>query len=946
MKPDSSIHYLLQEDQYHWNQLNIHLQSEHNHFSDDFLTKVKQLAISSSYALIQLCRYPSALKLLQSTTQFDLDERQILAAMELIDDLDQIRSQLRQIRHRKLIEIVYLDVTEKPPVNDTLTHLSALAELLIRCALNASEKYLAAKHGQPVDQDGSPVKLNIIAMGKLGGRELNFSSDIDLICCYASDGELRGFGQLSHQEYFNRVVRLFSQLLNDITEEGFVYRVDLRLRPWGESGPVTLSHAALEHYYQLHGREWEQYAMVKARVLTGSDKDRQAISAILQPFVYRKYHDYRVFEGLATLKDKIDQQAKSKNMQDNIKLGSGGIREIEFFVQAFQILKGGRNKQLQTNQIFQCFDVLEQQEIVARETIRDLREAYVFLRQLENKFQMLADQQTHSCPDNEIAQSRIAHSMGYTDWASVYAQQCSHREAVNNHFRDLFKRDVESNDAAIFGDALTNENSELQQLEFMRTAGLRDTDEISHRLSEFFVSKAWSFMSARAKQRFSALMPGLIRAVGQSIQQLTLFERLLRLFSSIAGRSVYFELLHQNSQLLEKLVDLFDKSEWIAQEVTRYPMLLEQLIQAGHPDEQFEKTRLQKNLQLQLDNISDDAELELDVLRLFKREQTIVIAMAELSEQIDTTEVSLYLSELAELLLQAVYDLATKATENQFGLPACEEYGKKTTPELVIIGYGKLGGQEMHYQSDLDVIFLHNSNGENQQTLGDKCIENSMYFAKLAQKIISMTSILTGSGKLYEIDSRLRPDGASGLLVSSTFAYLQYQQEKAWTWEHQALVRARLVVGSSTLEDEFERIRKGVLTVQRSPEKLKRDIVEMRDKIYQNRKPVEGDVRNLKYSRGCLIDIEFMVQYWVLLHANKNGSICSYSDNIGLLKALFRLGLISRSQSQLVDIYQTYHRWLHDTVLQNNPAEIDSEIIAAQVTHVLDCWSECFSPEK
>ncbi|TDJ31115.1 MAG: bifunctional [glutamate--ammonia ligase]-adenylyl-L-tyrosine phosphorylase/[glutamate--ammonia-ligase] adenylyltransferase, partial [Gammaproteobacteria bacterium] len=697
MKQDSSIHYLLQEDQYHWNQLNIHLQSENNHFSDDFLTKVKQLAISSSYALIQLCRYPSALKLLQSTTQFDLDERKILAAIEPIDDLDQIRSQLRQIRHRKMIEIVYLDVTEKTPVKDTLTHLSTLAELLIRCALNASEKYLAAKHGQPVDQDGSPVNLNIIAMGKLGGRELNFSSDIDLICCYSSDGELRGFGQLSHQEYFNRVVRLFSQLLNDITEEGFVYRVDLRLRPWGESGPVTLSHAALEHYYQLHGREWEQYAMVKARVLTGSDEDRQAISAILQPFVYRKYHDYRVFEGLATLKDKIDQQAKSKNMQDNIKLGSGGIREIEFFVQAFQILKGGRNKQLQTSQIFQCFDVLEQQEIVARETIRELREAYVFLRQLENKFQMLADQQTHSCPDNEIAQSRIAHSMGYTDWANVYAQQCSHRESVNNHFRDLFRRDVESDEAAIFGDALTNENSEQQQLEFMRSAGLRDTDKISHRLSEFFVSKAWSFMSARAKQRFSALMPGLIRAVGQSNQQLTLFERLLRLFSSIAGRSVYFELLHQNSQLLEKLVDLFDKSEWIAQEVTRYPMLLELLIQAGHPEERFKKARLQQSLQLQLDNISGDAELELDVLRLFKREQTIVIAMAEMSEQIDTTEVSLYLSELAELLLQAVYDLATKAAENQFGLPACEEYGKKTTPELAIIGYGKLGGQEMHY---------------------------------------------------------------------------------------------------------------------------------------------------------------------------------------------------------------------------------------------------------
>ena len=946
MKPNLTNHHLLLEDQYHWDQLSDLLQAEDNRFSADFLTKIKQLSISSSYALSQLCRVPSLLETLQSLTQFSLGETKFLATINRFEDLDEIGHQLRLFRHRKLTEIIYLDVIESLPLERTLSHLSALADLLIQCALNASEKHLATKHGQPIDQDGNPLQLNIIAMGKLGGRELNFSSDIDLICSYASDGELKGFGRLSYQEYFNRVVRVFTQLLNDKTEEGFVYRVDLRLRPWGDSGPVALSHAALEHYYQLHGREWEQYAMVKARILTGSDIDRRYLSGMLKPFVYRKYHDYRVFEGLAALKDKIDQQAKSKTMQDNIKLGPGGIREIEFFVQAFQILKGGRNRLLQTSQIFQCFDVLEQQDIVASETIKDLREAYVFLRQLENKFQMLADQQTHSCPDNEIAQARIAQSMGFPDWASVYAKQRSHREAVSNHFRDLFKRDTEDSDSTIFSDALADEKSEMQQIEFMRSIDLQDADKFNHRLSEFFTSKAWGFMSSRAKRRFSALMPGLLKAIGQSSQQLILFERLLRLFSSIAGRSVYFELLHQNSKLLGKLVNLFDKSEWIAQEVSRYPMLLEHLIQAGDPDERFNKTRLLQNLKLQLDNVIGDAELELDVLRLFKREQTIVIAIAELSDEINSTEVSLYLSELAELLLQTVYGLARKALENQFGPPACEEDGKKRTPELAIIGYGKLGGREMHYQSDLDVIFLHNSNGDIQQTLGDKSIDNSMYFAKLAQRVISMTNVLTGSGKLYEIDSRLRPDGASGLLVSSTHAYRQYQKEKAWTWEHQALIRARQVVGSNALEADFERIRKEVLIMERDLEKLKRDIVEMRDKIYRNKKPAEGDVRNLKYSRGCLIDIEFMVQYWTLLYANKDGSICSYSDNIGLLKALFRLGLISRSQSQLVDIYITYHRWLHETVLQNKPAEIGSETSARQVTHVLDCWNECFSPEK
>ncbi len=944
MKPELSDHCLLQEDLYHWEQLESELLSEHSQFSAGFLTKIKKLAISSSYALSQLCRDPSLLQALESLAEFELEKFQ--PAVDQIENLDLVKRRLRQFRHRKLVEIIYLDVIEKIPLDQTLSHLSALADQLIQGALDASEKHLTAKHGQPLDQDGNPVGLNIIAMGKLGGYELNFSSDIDLICCYASDGELTGFGQLSHQEYFTRVVRLFTQLLNEKTEEGFVYRVDLRLRPWGDSGPVALSHAALEHYYQLHGREWEQYAMVKARVLTGTDTDRQTLSAMLKPFVYRRYHDYRVFEGLATLKDKIDQQARSKNLQGNIKLGPGGIREIEFFVQAFQILKGGRNKRLQTTRILQCFDVLQQQDIIASETIKDLREAYIFLRQLENKIQMLADQQTHSCPDNEIAQGRIAQSMGYPDWAVVYTKLHSHREAVSHHFSDLFKREVEENEQAIFSATLAGEKTASQQIEFMRSIALRDADEIDHSLSAFFNSKAWGFMSARARQRFSALMPGLLKTVSHSSQQLVLFERLLRLFSSIAGRSVYFELLHQNTRLLEKLVSLFDKSAWIAQEVTRYPMLLEQLIQAGDPDTRFDQSKLRQNLQLQLDNVIGDAELELDVLRLFKREQTIVIAIAELSEEIGTTEVSLYLSELAELLLQAVYELAKKALENQFGEPACSQAGKTRTPELAIIGYGKLGGREMHYQSDLDVIFLHNSSGDKQQTLGAKSIDNSMYFAKLAQKIISMTSVLTGSGKLYEIDSRLRPDGASGLLVSSTQAYLQYQKEKAWTWEHQALVRARQVVGSDTLETEFNRIREEILVMERDPEKLKRDIAEMRDKIYQARKPAEGETRNLKYSRGCLIDIEFMVQYWTLLYANKDGSICSYSDNIGLLKALFRLDLISRSQSQLIDNYQTYHRWLHETVLRNEPAEIESETIAEQVAHVLDCWNECFSPEK
>jgi glutamate-ammonia-ligase adenylyltransferase len=928
------------EDLFRWRQLESSF--DQCGYDELFRTQLENLSIASSYALNQLCRTPALLDNLHRLKQFNLDQHELTQACEQVQEVTKTQKILRQHRHAKLIEIIYLDVIDNIPLKLVLRHLSDLADQLIRCALTAAEMQLIAKHGQPVDPDGNPITLNIIAMGKLGGRELNFSSDIDLICSYANEGDLTGYGHLAYQEFFTRVVKLFTKLLNDTTEDGFVYRVDLRLRPWGNSGPVALHHMALEHYYQLHGREWEQYAMVKARMITGSDNDQQFIQSILKPFVYRKYHDYRVFEGLAGLKDQIDRQAKLKNMHDNIKVGNGGIREIEFFVQAFQILKGGRNNRLQSQQIFTCFDILQTQNIVTSKTIEELREAYVFLRQLENKIQMIADEQSHSCPQNQLIQSRIAYSMNFSDWQSVQKVLDEHRTKVSHHFTELFKRDTGTDNDINISDVFSEEKPDNQQIELLESYNLNHTEEISQKLTGFLTSNAWGFMSARAKQRFSNLLPDLLKSISQTKNHLILFDRLLNLFSSIAGRSVYFELLHQNSHLLEKLIHLFNRSEWIAQEVAQYPMLLEYLIQPDSNDDKFDREKIANNLKIQLDNVAGDTELELDILRLFKREQTIVIAIAELSEQITPLAVSQYLTELAEVVLHAVYQLASDALQNQYGLPQCTVDGVIRDANFAIIGYGKLGGHEMHYQSDLDVIFLHDSAGNEQITNGKKSIDNSVYFARLAQKIISMTSILTSSGKLYEIDSRLRPEGASGLLVTSDHAYLQYQLNKAWTWEHQALVRARHVGGSPRLKQIFQEMRQSILSIERDGQKLKQDITEMRAKINQSKSPTEGDQRNLKSSKGCMVDIEFMVQYWVLLHANKVSSISIYSDNISVIKELFRLNLISSQQSQLVDIYQTYHRWLHRTVLQNNPAEIALEKIAAEVEHVNNCWNECF----
>ncbi|MCP4490750.1 MAG: bifunctional [glutamate--ammonia ligase]-adenylyl-L-tyrosine phosphorylase/[glutamate--ammonia-ligase] adenylyltransferase [Gammaproteobacteria bacterium] len=922
------------EDQYLWQRLEPDLENT------DFKDGIARLVTASSYALNQLCRTPSLLYELQTLTEFKLDDFPELINSQQTLDLVAFKQLLRQYRHRKLVEIIYLDTVKQAPLPQVLQHLSDLADLLIAKALEVCEKQMADKHRQPLSADGEPMHLNVVAMGKLGGRELNFSSDVDLICCYANDGDLDGFGHLSYQEFFTRVVKALSKCLAENTEDGFVYRVDLRLRPWGDSGPVVLSHAALEHYYQLHGREWEQYAMVKARVLTGSESDRDYLASILKPFVYRKYHDYRVFEGLATLKDKINNQAQASGMRDNIKLGPGGIREIEFFVQAFQILKGGRNNQLQSPEILHCLDILQAQQIIDIETVKDLRSAYVYLRLLENRIQMFDDEQTHSFPPNEVSRQRIASAMGEENWNNIEHTQQQHRQTVSRHFSDLFKRNKQPEQQQRL---VSDDSSQQEQLEFLHALDIESAEPIQQSLQGFFQSKSWQFMSAKAKQRFGTLLPKLLTEVAKSNQKTILFERLLKLFSSIAGRSVYFELLHQNDLLLVKLADLFDKSEWIADEVSRYPMLLEQLIQTGDLGNRFNHKTLVASLKLQLDNVVDDEELELDVLRLFKREQTIVIATAELAEEISTTEVSRYLSELAEILLNAVYLLSSKTLQEKYGLPQYSVEGTTKIAEMAIVGYGKLGGNEMHYQSDLDVIFLHNSYGEKQQTSGEKSIDNSFYFARLAQKIISMTSILTGSGKLYEIDSRLRPEGSSGLLVSSTQAYLNYQLEKAWSWEHQALVRARAVAGSNLLGTSFSDMRRNVLTQARDAETLRQDVLTMREKMYKFSQPPEGELRNLKHSRGCMIDIEFMVQYWVLRHANKNGSICSYSDNIHLLNELIRLNLISSSYSQLIDNYLIYHRWLHETVLQNNSAEIPFKAIEAEITQVIQSWNECFN---
>jgi len=406
---------------------------------------------------------------------------------------------------------------------------------------------------------------------------------------------------------------------------------------------------------------------------------------------------------------------------------------------------------------------------------------------------------------------------------------------------------------------------------------------------------------------------------------------------------VYFELLYQNIPLLVKLVHLFDSSHWIAEQVTRHPILLESLLYPGRLEQRFDRDHLRQELDTQLLNVIDDIELELDILRQFKRAQTILIATAEIAQEISTAQVSEFLSDLAEIILQAVYQLSCNELGSQYGIPQCRIDDQLITPALGIIAYGKLGGCELHYQSDLDIIFLHNSSGSEQLTNGPKSIDNAVFFSRLAQKIISKVSLLTAAGKLYEIDTRLRPNGASGMLVSSLSSYQTYQLEKAWVWEHQAIIRARFIAGDPAIRQAFDSIRKQVLLQPREPEALKTEITGMREKMYQASKPVEGDSINIKHSRHCMLDIEFLVQYLVLQHANKFASLIETTDNVGLITELHRLHLITDNELALRESYLTFHRWLHARVLQNRSAEIASALVRQDMDLVQASWNKTFN---
>jgi glutamate-ammonia-ligase adenylyltransferase len=717
----------------------------------------------------------------------------------------------------------------------------------------------------------------------------------------------------------------------------------MRLRPFGESGPLAVSFAAFEDYYQHHGRDWERYAMVKARVIAGDRQAGERLLEGLRPFVYRRYLDYSAFESLRDMKALIAREMEHKGMQRNIKLGRGGIREIEFIGQVFQLIYGGRDPALRERGILRVLDHLAASGRLPVPAVAGLKQAYAFLRRVENRLQAWTDQQTHHLPDDELAKLRLAFTMGQPGWGAFTLELARHVEAVSQQFAQVFggptptDHDAGEDTLAVLWRGEPDENTALQLL---TEHGFEEPAPAWNRLRALKQGFSYRTMSLRGRARLDALLPPVLHAVAATLQPTATLERVLNLLETVARRSVYLALLADHPQALAHLVKLCAASGWIGKHLARFPLLLDDLLNPAVLYAPLDRRQLAAELALHLARVpADDPEERLNALRYFKQAQVLRVAAADISGAMPLMIVSDHLTEIAETLLRAVLDLGWADLRPKFGQPRCMVDGVERDASFAIVAYGKLGGIELNYGSDLDLVFLHDSAGERQFTSGPRSIDNPTFFAKLVQRIIYWLTTRTGAGDLYEVDTRLRPSGRAGLLVSSFEAFAEYQRHQAWTWEHQALVRARVVAGPAALAGRFQAIRRDVLGRERDPVALRQEVCDMRERMRAELDASTAELFDLKQGRGGIADIEFMVQYKILVNAYRYPDLLIYPDNIRQLDGLERFGVLSVADAaRLRNAYRALRRRIHRLKLQEQPARIPVDEARDERESVVRVW--------
>ncbi len=849
---------------------------------------------------------------------------------------------LRYWRQREMLRIAWRDLAGWARLEETLRDLSDLADACIQGALERLGVWLAKDTPAPVGANQRPAPLVVIAMGKLGARELNFSSDIDLIFAYpeAQPGHKRG--ALSAEEYFTRLGQSLIRALSHQDQEGFVFRVDMRLRPYGSAGALVCSFDALEDYYQSQGREWERYAMIKARPVSGDRESQAALMRLLRPFVYRRYLDFHAFDALRDIKRQIHSEVERKGQEDNIKLGPGGIREVEFIAQAFQLVRGGREKRLRRRGVEDILGTLAALGSLPRSVVSELVAGYRFLRRAENRLQAMQDQQTHQLPDSEYEQAALALAMGYRDWRQFYAALNRHRRQVESHFQQVFALSPGGKPVAqdplvdLWQGRLTREQAEG----LLASRGFGDVTEALRWIDQLHSGVAPRYLGEQGRIRFDTLVPLLLAVVGRQRKAAEVLGRLVKVLEHIAGRTTYLALLAEHPQVLSQLVKLCAASPWIAEQITQFPLLLDQLIDPRTLYAPLQRETLETELQQRIDDVpAGDLEALMDRLRQFRHAMVLRVAAADIAGAAEVTLVSDQLTDIAEVILQNVLALAWQHLLARYGEPACKVRGKHRPVAFSIIGYGKLGGRELGYGSDLDLVFLHDSEGSEQCTQGKKSVDNSVFFARLGQRIIHLLETYTAAGILYEVDVRLRPSGNAGMLVSSLEAFEDYQRNSAWVWEHQALVRARPVAGDAALGDRFGKIRATVLMSNSRLERLRAEVRDMRERM---RKELGSHGRvgfHLKQDRGGIVDIEFMVQFLTLRWCGDHPQLLRHTATIHLLKALAKQGLLKSAYAQtLIEGYRQYRALGNRLTLAEASTVVDEALLGSERRKVADIW--------
>ena len=886
-----------------------------------------------------------------------------------VEDETQLAKILRDCRNQEMVRIAWRDLAGFSNVEETMADVSALADACVHQALTHHERWLNLRFGFTMGQswlDTNPGNENaplsdedikqraqmvVLGMGKLGGNELNYSSDIDLIFAYEEGGETRPgpdqtkIKSISNQEFFIKLGRKIIAALDPVTPDGFVFRTDMRLRPNGDSGPLVLSLAAMEHYYQTHGRGWERYAFIKARVVAGSQSVGHDLMQMLRPFVYRKYLDFSAFDSIREMKRMISQALKKKGAEDDIKLGQGGIREIEFLIQSHQLIRGGRERKLQTASLYTALEALVDLGVAERAVSDGLLEAYRFLRNTEHRLQMVQDRQTQQLPQDDTDRHRLAVSMGFSDWSSYFSELDRHRMVVHYQFRQILETSDESEQVATPVDnTFANIWNEIADKEFalegLAQVGFPNPSPIYQMLKGFKDGRLYQVFSGKEKNRIDRLMPLALKEAVRYPEYERATSAFIGVIESIGRRAVYLSLLIENPLALKQLLHLCAASPWISRHIGQHPVVMDELLNPISGICSLTKAELTSRLKKRLHQLDpDDEEAKMNLLREFHHGHVLQVAAADVLGLLEVEDIAHSLGMLAEVVLAEVFHESIQATKKKLSAPDLQ---------AGVIAYGKFASHELGYHSDLDIVVcfgqyqrLIQDGGHQHQTGNTHSGEAEYFYSRVSRRMIHWLTMRTPSGILYELDMRLRPSGRRGTLVTSLQGFLEYQLNSAWTWEHQALVRARAVAGDAVFAEQFEAVRAQVLCLRRDPDQLREDIITMRRRMVDANSQSTATHYDIKLDRGGIVDIEFLVQYWILRHGADHPSLTKPRATSDTLDALVAHSVIPETTGESIKrIYRCYLRKSLDMKLMDSPVLIEQNQLIEERQLICDIWEQ------